>query len=115
MVESWVSGCTTSKSRVLATAQGAIIEMQTGEGKTMVCGLAALIRSVFDSSVHVATTNAYLAERDHETFQPIFNMLGTTSAFIGPDTDPKQTRRAYRCNITYAPGYTFGFDYSAIS
>ena len=95
----------------LATAKGAIIEMQTGEGKTMVCGLAALIRSVFDQSVHVATTNAYLAERDHATVKPAFELLGTTSAFIGPDSEPPEIRSAYRQNITYAPGYMFGFDY----
>ncbi len=95
----------------IATASGAIIEMQTGEGKTMVCGLAAIIRSVFDLSVHVATTNAYLAERDHETVKPIFDLIGASSKFIGPDSDPQTIRNAYRCDITYAPGYTFGFDY----
>jgi preprotein translocase subunit SecA len=95
----------------LATAGGSIIQMNTGEGKTMVCGLSALLRSVLDSSVHVATTNAYLAERDHEAVQPIFELLGTTSAFIGPESKPMEIRKAYRCNITYAPGYMFGFDY----
>ena len=95
----------------IATASGAIIEMQTGEGKTMVCALAAIIRAAFDSAVHVATTNAYLAERDHETVQPIFELLGIKSAFVGPDTPPKIAHQAYRCSIVYAPGYTFGFDY----
>ena len=95
----------------LATAAGNIIQMNTGEGKTMVCGLSALLRSVFDKSVHVATTNAYLAERDHQSVQPIFQLLGTTSAFIGPDSQPADIKKAYRCNITYAPGYMFGFDY----
>ena len=95
----------------LATAAGSIIQMNTGEGKTMVCGLASLLRSVKDKSVHVATTNAYLAERDHESVEPILKLLGTTSAFIGPDSQPAEIKKAYRCNITYAPGYMFGFDY----
>ena len=95
----------------LATANGSIIQMNTGEGKTMVCGLASLLRSVKDNSVHVATTNAYLAERDHESVRPIFELLGTTSAFIGPDSQPAEVRKSYRRNITYAPGYMFGFDY----
>ena len=93
----------------VAAASGTIIQMNTGEGKTMVCGLSALIRSVFDTSVHVATTNTYLAERDHETVQPIFQLVGTTSAFIGPDSSPNEIRAGYRRNITYAPGYMFGF------
>lgn len=95
----------------LATANGYIIQMNTGEGKTLVCGLASLIRSTTDASVHVATTNAYLAERDHAELEPIFSLLGTTSAFIGLDSQPGKIRSAYRCNITYAPGYMFGFDY----
>ena len=95
----------------LAASSGCIIEMQTGEGKTVVCGMTALIRSIFDQSVHVATTNDYLAERDHESVQPVFQLLGTSSAVIFLDSSESQTRKAYRCNITYGPGYLFGFDY----
>lgn len=95
----------------LAAASGSIIEMQTGEGKTVVCGLAALIRSIFDQSVHVATTTDYLAERDHESVEPVFRLLKTSSAVIRLDFTPSETRAAYRCNITYGPGYLFGFDY----
>ena len=95
----------------LATAAGAIIEMQTGEGKTIVCGLAALIRAATDDSVHVATTNDYLAERDHESVKAIFEPLQVTSAFIGTLTNEFEKMAGYRCNIVYAPGYVFGFDY----
>lgn len=96
---------------ILATANGGIVQMNTGEGKTLVCGLAALIRSTIDESVHVATTNDYLAERDHAELKPIFDSLGTSSAVITPDSKPGKIHAAYRCNITYAPGYQFGFDY----
>ncbi|MGI9518411.1 MAG: preprotein translocase subunit SecA [Pirellulaceae bacterium] len=95
----------------LAAASGSIIEMQTGEGKTVVCGLAALIRSVFDQSVHVATTNNYLAERDHDSVCGVFRALGTSSAVIQLGASGSDTRAAYRCQITYGPGYLFGFDY----
>ena len=95
----------------LAAANGSIIEMQTGEGKTVVCGVTALIRSVFDQAVHVATTNDYLAERDHESVAPIFRLLKTSSAVIKLDASDTETRAAYRCQITYGPGYLFGFDY----
>ena len=95
----------------IATALGAIIEMQTGEGKTVVCGLAAYIRSIFDTSVHVATTNDYLAERDHQSVAEVFKKLGTSSAVIQHGLEDEEIHVAYRCNITYGPGYLFGFDY----
>ena len=95
----------------MAAASGTIIQMQTGEGKTVVCGLTALIRTVFDQSVHVATTNDYLAERDLEAVQPMFQLTGTTSSVIRLDAKPQETMDSYRCQITYGPGYLFGFDY----
>ncbi|TWU04718.1 preprotein translocase subunit SecA [Stieleria varia] len=95
----------------LATAAGHIVEMQTGEGKTVVTALAALTRCPFVSSVHVATTTDYLAERDHESVVEIFHRLGITSAVLTKDADTEETRDAYRCQIIYGPGYLFGFDY----
>lgn len=94
-----------------ATARGNIIEMRTGEGKTLVCGVASYLRSLVDCSVHVATTNDYLAQRDYETVQPMFELLGTPSASIGSKTEDEEKAIAYRKNITYGPGYLFGFDY----
>ena len=95
----------------LATARGAIIEMQTGEGKTVVSGVAAVIRAAIDVSVHVATTTDYLAARDHESVQEIFDILGLTSAALDSDDKPEQTQLKYQSDIVYGPGYAFGFDY----
>lgn len=95
----------------LATAAGNIIEMQTGEGKTIVTAMAAAIRSAFDPSVHVATTTDYLAERDHDTVAPLFNRLGIPSTVLSKKDQPAETKLAYQCRIVYGPGYLFGFDY----
>ena len=95
----------------IACASGTIIEMQTGEGKTIVTAMAAIIRSIFDQSVHVATTTDYLAERDHESVVSIFNTLGIRSAILTKDAQPAETREAYQSKIVYGPGYLFGFDY----
>ncbi len=95
----------------LATARGAIIEMQTGEGKTVVSGVAAVIRAAIDESVHVATTTDYLAERDHEAVEAIFHLLGLRSASLFSDDKPEQAKLKYQCDIVYGPGYAFGFDY----
>ncbi|MGB7346667.1 MAG: hypothetical protein WBD20_20765 [Pirellulaceae bacterium] len=95
----------------LATARGSIIEMQTGEGKTVVSGVAAVIRTAIDKSVHVATTTDYLADRDHAAVQPIFQLLGLRSAALSSDDETEATKRKYQCDIVYGPGYAFGFDY----
>ncbi len=94
-----------------ATASSAIVEMQTGEGKTIVCALAALIRSIFDSSVHVATTTEYLARRDFASNLPLFQALGVDAELLSSEASPAANRNAYRCPITYGAGYLFGFDY----
>ncbi|WFB34618.1 hypothetical protein P3T73_10635 [Kiritimatiellota bacterium B12222] len=95
----------------LILASGHIAEMATGEGKTLVAALPAAVLALQGRGVHVATVNAYLAERDHEIMQPIFAFLGLSSALL-PErgaNDPK--REAYAADITYGTGYEFGFDF----
>ena len=50
----------------MAMAQGVIAEMATGEGKTLAAALPAMLFSLRGPGVHVATPNAYLAQRDFE-------------------------------------------------
>lgn len=96
-----------------ATASGQMIEMQTGEGKTLVCGAAAAASALLGQKVHVATTNTYLASRDFEIVQPLFDFLGITSAALPEERLPEISRVAYQQQIVYGPGYQFGFDYLA--
>ncbi|MFK7769632.1 MAG: preprotein translocase subunit SecA [Mariniblastus sp.] len=95
----------------LVLATGAIAEMQTGEGKTVTCGLPSVLYGLTGKGVHVATTNAYLAERDHEELVPVLSALGLTSALIQNDQDVFEKKQAYQCDITYGTGYEFGFDF----
>ena len=95
----------------LVLATGGIAEMQTGEGKTVTCGLPSVLYGMTGKGVHVATTNAYLAERDHDELVPVLEALGLTSALIQNDQDVFQKRQAYQCDITYGTGYEFGFDF----
>lgn len=92
-------------------SQGAVAEMQTGEGKTLSIAFPAYLRALEGRGVHIATPNAYLAERDHEKLAPVFDRLGMSTGLIQQDADDEQTRAAYRADITYGPGYAFGFDY----
>jgi len=96
----------------LALAEGAIAEMQTGEGKTYSCAPAAFLHGLSGRGVHVATPNQYLARRDFETLLPAYKLLGVHVGLL-PEQDgsPANKHAAYRCDITYGTGYEFGFDY----
>ncbi len=96
---------------LLSGAGGAIVEMQTGEGKTVVTGATAALCSLTSPTVHVATTNAYLAARDLEELAPVFGFLGLSCGILPDGNDLQATQAAYQKQITYGPGYQFGFDY----
>ncbi len=95
----------------LVLATGAIAEMQTGEGKTVTCGLPTVLYGLTGKGVHVATTNAYLAKRDHEELAPIFEVLGLTSGLIESGQGVEEKKQAYSNDVTYGTGYEFGFDF----
>lgn len=92
-------------------SQGKIVQMQTGEGKTLTTALPAFVQSMRRPSVHIATTNAYLANRDFEELRPAFEMLGLSVGLLPADPDEPAAREAYRCDLTFGTGYAFGFDY----
>lgn len=95
----------------LALAAGCIAEIQTGEGKTITTGLPAVLHALTGKGVHVATTNEYLSERDHEELRPVFKQLGLTSGWLKAQGELPDKIKAYACDITYGPGYEFGFDF----
>lgn len=88
-----------------------IAEMATGEGKTLVAGLAAAYLSLRGGGVHVATVNRYLAERDAEIIRPILDFFGITLGVLREKDNNDKKRLAYQADVTYGTGYEFGFDY----
>ena len=60
----------------LAMVDGAIVEMETGEGKTLTSTLPLYLHALTGEGVHLATANDYLAARDAETMRPVFESLG---------------------------------------
>ena len=90
---------------------GAIAEMRTGEGKTLVCTLPAYLNALEGKGVHVVTVNDYLARRDATWMGMLYNALGLTVGVIlhGIPTDDR--RKAYAADITYGTNSEFGFDY----
>ena len=90
---------------------GAIAEMATGEGKTLVATLPAYLNALEGKGCHVVTVNSYLARRDMEWMGPVYMGLGLTVGAIYSDMDPQERQRAYVCDITYGTNNEFGFDY----
>lgn len=92
--------------------QGRIAEMKTGEGKTLAAILPAYLNALTGRGVHVVTVNDYLAKRDAEWNEPIFNFHGLQVDCIDRyQPNSEQRRKAYRADITYGTNNEFGFDY----
>ncbi|MCA9174681.1 MAG: hypothetical protein KDB14_09350 [Planctomycetales bacterium] len=95
----------------LVLARGGIAEMQTGEGKTYSCFPAALLHALTGRGVHVATTSAYLAERDAQLVAPAYQQLGLSVGVSEEQGSTAAKQSAYAQDVTYATGHEFGFDY----
>src|SRR6202011_525742 len=91
--------------------EGAIAEMRTGEGKTLVATLATYLNALAGKGVHVVTVNDYLAKRDAEWMGSIYKFLGLTTGVIVHGLDDDERRRSYAADITYGTNNEFGFDY----
>ena len=90
---------------------GAIAEMKTGEGKTLVATLPAYLNALEGKGVHVVTTNDYLARRDSEWMGKIYRFLGMTVGVIQHDLNDAERQKAYAADITHGTNNEFGFDY----
>src|SRR5439155_16569565 len=95
----------------LVLHDGKISEMKTGEGKTLVATLPAVLNSLAGRGVHIVTVNDYLARRDAEWMSPLYRGLGLTIGVIVHDLDDTQRRAAYGADITYGTNNEYGFDY----
>ncbi len=91
--------------------QGKIAEMKTGEGKTLVATLPAYLNALQGDGVHIVTVNDYLAKRDTEWMDPVFQHLGMTVGTIQHEMNDQERQAAYGADITYGTNNEFGFDY----
>jgi preprotein translocase subunit SecA len=95
----------------LGLARGRIVEMQTGEGKTLAAVPAVAWHARAGGGVHVLTANDYLAQRDAAWMGEIYRWLGLSVAAVHQGMDVEARRRAYRCDVTYASANELGFDH----
>lgn len=94
-----------------ALLRGELVEMATGEGKTLAVGLAAACGALAGRPVHVITANDYLAQRDSEWLAPLYRDLGLSCAAVTSGSDRAARHAAYACSITYCPAREVVFDY----
>src|SRR5579871_3479578 len=95
----------------LVLHEGAIAEMRTGEGKTLVATTAVYLNALAGDGVHVVTVNDYLARRDAEWMGQVYQFLGMSVGVIVHGLDDEERRAAYASDITYGTNNEFGFDY----
>ena len=67
-----------------AMMRGMLVEMQTGEGKTLAVTLPAATAALAGIPVHMISANDYLVERDAESMRPLYERLGLS---LGAVTD----------------------------
>ena len=91
--------------------QGNIVEMKTGEGKTLASTLAISLNALTKKGVHVVTVNDYLAERDQKWMGKIYSGLGLTSGLVKSNSNKDEKRKNYKSDITYVTNSELVFDY----
>ncbi len=92
---------------------GKIIEMITGEGKTITAALPAYLNALTGRGVHIMTYNDYLAKRDAEELKPLYELLGVSvGSIMKQETEPRGKKRQekYKKDILYGTLASFGFD-----
>ena len=95
----------------LAMHQGKLVEMQTGEGKTLTAVFPAYLSALTGKGVHILTFNDYLARRDAQWMGPIYQYLGLRIGYVQEGMSIRERQHAYAADITYLTAKEAGFDY----
>jgi preprotein translocase subunit SecA len=107
-------GITPFNTQLIAASMiydGKLVEMATGEGKTLTAGISAAAVALAGIPVHLITANDYLVARDAETLAPLYTALGLRVGVIVQGMDTAARKQAYSCNITYCTAKELVFDY----
>lgn len=99
--------------QLLGTMQllnGHVVQMATGEGKTLAGALAAAGYALQGHAVHVMSVNDYLAQRDAEWMAPVYELLGVSVGWVSQTSSQEDRRAAYAADVTYGSVSEIGFD-----
>ena len=95
----------------LAAVDEQIVEMKTGEGKTLTILFPAFLKALSGNGVHIITANDYLAKRDAETMGKVYRHLGISVSFVISSTNHFDRQVAYASDVTYSTGSEICFDF----
>ena len=90
---------------------GALAEVSTGEGKTLVATLSITLNAMAGKGTHVTTVNDYLAQRDADWTSRIYIAVGLTVGCLQQRMSDDDRKTAYQSDITYGTASEFGFDF----
>ncbi len=90
---------------------GMLVEMATGEGKTLTTTLPACTAAMAGIPVHVITANDYLAARDADLIQPLYQRLGISAGSVIDGMETEDRRFHYRKHIVHTTNKQIAFDY----
>lgn len=91
--------------------RGRLIEMATGEGKTLTATLPCLTLALAGIPVHIVSLNDYLARRDAALARRLLAPFGLTVGVVTHAEDDLQKRAAYQNDVTYCVDKDLVFDY----
>ncbi|MBR7889545.1 hypothetical protein J9B83_11390 [Marinomonas sp. A79] len=98
-------------SCALAMIDGYLVQLAPGEGKTLTIGVVSVIFGWSQKPCHVITANDYLAERDREKLQPLYEATNVVASFVEQELDPEEKARRYQAHIVYATAKQLLADY----
>jgi preprotein translocase subunit SecA len=90
---------------------GRLVELDTGEGKTLSAALTACLAALAGVPTHVITVNDYLAQRDAHTMGPLFAFFGLSVGVIHSKLDHNRRAAEYSRSLTYCTNKDLVFDY----
>lgn len=88
-----------------------LVEMATGEGKTLTVLLAAATAALSGIPVHVMTANDYLARRDAEQVQPFLSRWGLRVTCVQGHQSAQERKQAYQSEVVYVTAKEVAFDH----
>ncbi len=87
-----------------------VVELKTGEGKTLASIFPVMANVLMGKVCHIATVNDYLAQRDQEWARPIGNLLKVSMGLIQSGSSLAHRAQAYDKHVTYMNTSEVGFD-----
>lgn len=85
----------------MAMYNGYLVEMATGEGKSLTACLPAVLAAWTGRPCHIVTVNDYLAGRDAVEFAKFYNYCGVTSGHVTGLMVPESRKKNYSCGVVY--------------